>query len=272
MRRLTSSFGISAALVTVAAVMTAGMASAVAAKQRVRIVSATDSAILGDRITIKAKVASPAQARKMQLQTQTKRYTGESEWTRVSGHKVKGKARQVFTPVVSQATTQRFRVVAKYASGSTVASKPVTIAVWSWTPLSAIPDYYKTSGIIDGDPYTPSFGMNGQQYLGWRTYGPYKSWEQRYTTGRECTSLRGDFGIQDDSDDGSSAQIRISNADTGALLYQSPTLTPGMIVHADVPLPAPFRVSIQAVDTSAEGIDAFPGIGSPELLCRSLTS
>ena len=232
------------------------------------IVSAPANAVLGQRISISVKVASPSQARTVQLQTRTQDIFGNARWTRVSAKRVKGKTRHVFRPVVNQADSQRFRAVATYTVGPAVASRPVSVKVWSWTALSVIPDYYKTNGVSDSAML--NFGMNGTQYLGWYTYGSYGSWEERFTPGRHCKRFRGDFGIQDSSDDASSAEFRITNVDTGALLYQSPTLAPGMIAHADFALPTPYRISIQATDTSVAELNAYPAIGAPELLCRNL--
>ncbi|HET7691119.1 MAG TPA: hypothetical protein VFK41_12090 [Nocardioidaceae bacterium] len=170
--------------------------------------------------------------------------------------------------MINQADAQRFRAVVSYRNGRVVASRARTINVWSWTPLSSFPDYYKTNGI--NDFAISNFGMNGTQYIGWFTIGTYGTWEERLTVGRHCTRMRGDFGVQDKSADGSSGAFLVTNVDTGAVLYQSPALTPGMVARADFPMPSPYRISIQATDTSLEELVSYPAIGSPELLCRNL--
>ena len=139
--------------------------------------------------------------------------------------------------------------------------------VWSWTPLSKMPSYYATNG-INGFAYT-NFGMAGTQYLGWYTFGTYGTWEARYTTGRHCKSLRGDFGINDKSADGSAGHFSVLNVDDDSTLYESPALSPGAVKAAQVSLPSPYRISIQARSASPDA-PAYPAIGSPELLCIDL--
>jgi hypothetical protein len=250
-------------------VLTAPVASA-ATVRSVTVLAAPKSATLGNRVAITVKVASPAQARTVQLQTLTKDIYGNLSWSKVGAQHVNGVAKHTFKPVLNQANRQRFRAVAAYKSGRPVASKAVGVTVWSWTPLSKIPAYYATNG-INGYEYS-NFAMAGNQYLGWFTYGSYGMWEERYTTGRHCKALRGDLGVTDNSADGSTAQFTVANIDTGATLYQSPSLSPGAVTKVTLALPMPYRISIQARNTSTNGQVAYPAIGVPELLCTGLTS
>ena len=251
----------------VAAVIPPASATTVRA---VTIVSASKSAVLGDRVAVTVKVASPTRARSVQLQTLTKDIYGNSSWSRISTQQVSGTARHTFRPVLNQANRERFRAVATYKTGKRVASKPVGVAVWSWTPLAKLPAYYTTNG-VNSYEYS-NFGMAGNQYLGWFTYGSYGMWEARYTSGRHCKALRGDFGVNDKSADGATVQLDIVNVDSGELLYRSPTLSPGMVAKATVALPSPYRISIRARNTSADGVLGYPAIGDPQLLCTGLTS
>ena len=233
-----------------------------------RISDAPRNVTLGDRIRVTVKVGSPARARGVQLERRTTDIYGNTTWSRVSRQRVDGRAKHTFKPVAAQLDRERFRAVTTYKSGGRTASKRRTVRVWSWTPLSKLPSYYKTNG-VNGYEYT-NFGMAGNQHLGWFTYGSYGAWEGRYTTGRHCKALRGDFGLNDKSADGSGGQFTIVNVDDGSTLYQSPVVHPGGVVSAQVRFPLPYRISIQARTTPADGPLALPAIGSPELLCIDL--
>jgi hypothetical protein len=236
--------------------------------QETRIADAPQNVILGDRIRVTVKVGAPTRARVVQLQRRTTDIYGNTTWSKVSRQRVNGIAKQTFKPVATELDRERLRAVTTYKSGGRATSRSSTVRVWSWTPLSKLPAYYKTNG-INGLGYS-NFGMAGTQYLGWFTFGNYGAWEDRYTTGRHCKTLRGDFGLNDKSADGSGGDFSIVNVDDGATLYQSPVVHPGAIVSAQVRLPLPYRISIQARTTPADGAPALPAIGSPELLCIDL--
>lgn len=236
----------------------------------VRVVSHPAEALSGNRISVTVRVTDASHARVVRLQTQTKDIFGNTTWTNVAARRVKGTSRHTFRPVVDQVDRQRFRSVAKYSTGKVVESRAFGVTVWSWTPLSKFDAYYATNG-INGYAYS-SFAMAGNQYLGWYTFGSYGMWEMRYTPGRHCKRFRGDFGVMDRSADGSAAQFTIASMDTGSVLYQSPTVTPGVIAKADFDLATPYRLSIQARNTSRSGVLSYPAVGDPQLLCTGLTS
>ena len=127
--------------------------------------------------------------------------------------------------------------------------------------------YYATSGVWT---FGVGFAISGTQYNGWSTYGrSYPSWEGRFTLGRHCRAFRGVMGVTDTSADGSSVTIALVADDTNTV-YQSPSLTPGMSHPFQVDLPSPYRLSIQAKNTSPEGVRVSPAIGTPEVLCTGL--
>jgi hypothetical protein len=157
--------------------------------------------------------------------------------------------------------------VVTYRTGKPVISKPVSIRVWRWISLLDYDSYYKTGGVADN--IYQQFGINGTQYKGWFTFGSYGSWEARYTPGRNCKAFRADLGVNDESADGSSGII-ILVTDEGQVIYQSGTLAPGMVETVEVPMALPYRVSVQAANTSADGLLSYPVMGDPAFLCTGV--
>lgn len=265
---------IGTALAAVAVALALGAAEVPSASatttQTVRVVAHPAEAVSGSRIKVAVRVTDASRARVVRLQTQTKDIFGNPSWINVAAQRVNGTSRHTLRAVVDQTDRQRFRAVAKYSTGKVVESRAFGVTVWTWTPLSKFSAYYATNG-INGYSYS-SFAMAGNQYLGWYTSGSYGMWEMRYTPGRHCKRFRGNFGVMDKSVDGSSAQFTIASMDTGIVLYQSPTVTPGVIAKADFDLATPYRLSIQAKNTSPSGVLSYPAIGDPELLCTGLPS
>ena len=54
------------------------------------------------------------------------------------------------------------------------------------------------------------------------------------------------------------------------VVYESPQLTPGMDLRIEQPLAAPYRLGLQWLDTSPDGVDGWPGIAEPALLCTGI--
>lgn len=227
---------------------------------RVRV---PDSVIEGERFKVVVKLARPAAAKQVTLERQDLDVLGNKEWTVLKSAGAKGLAKHVFKVFAEESSTGRFRAVATYRDTKPETSKPARAVVWRWTYLYAFPSYYRTTGVYDA--ILDSFAMNGTQYNGWNTYGDQPSWEERFTLGRHCKAIRGDFGVTDSSDDGTSATISLAGDDSPA--FTSGALSPGMVQKAEVKLDLPYRLSIQAVETSASDLRVYPAIGSPELLC-----
>ena len=222
----------------------------------------------GDVVPVTVKVGAASAARKVQLQElQTPTYPAVPTWVTIDSQRVRERRTHTFQVVPTLENQERYRALVTYRKDSPVHSKPVTLTVWRWIPLVSYDAYYSTPGILAG-PYW-SFAMNGAEYQGWQTYGDLASWENRYTPGRHCKELAGDLGVQDTSDDGSSATIAVADED-GAVLYQSGALTPGMVERMELPLDLPYRFAIRATDTSPEGVHSLPAIGDPELLCTGV--
>ena len=267
-RRFVHAITVVASLLSLVGAVAGVPAASATTTRRVSVSAAHANVTLGERAVLTVTLSPVAGARTVQIQTLTKDIFGNTSWTRVSAQHVSGVAKHVFKPVVDHADQQRFRAVVSYTTGPSAVSKSLGITVWSWTPLWGFSSYYATNGIFDSRYLT--FAMAGNQYVGWYTYGTYGMWEKRYTSGRHCKTFRGDFGVTDSSADGSTGQFDIVSVDTGDTLYTSPALSPGAVVTAKFALPTPYRISIQARNTSPDGLVSYPAIGDPELLCTGL--
>jgi hypothetical protein len=230
---------------------------------RVRV---PDSVIEGERFKAVVRLDRPAAAQLITLQRQDTDILGNKEWTELKSVRAKGQAKHVFKVFAEETSTGRFRATVTFRDDKPERSKPSRATVWRWTYLYAFDSYYATTGVW-GD-ILDRFAMNGTQYNGWHTYGDQPSWEERFTVGRHCKAIRGDLGVTDDSEDGTSALIALAADDTSVFI--SGTLTPGMVQRAEVKLNLPYRLSIQAGRTSTDDLSVYPAIGSPELLCTGI--
>ena len=231
------------------------------------VLVAPDSVTEGDRFTVSVRIAKATTARRVQLEQLTTDLLGNRKWEAEKAARVAGHRKRTFKLIATEASSGTYRARVTYRDGSTVVSRPSRTTVWQWRPLWDFDQYYATSGVWT---YNSSFAINGTQYRGWSAYvGSYPSWEGRFTLGRHCRALRGVMGVTDTSADGSSVTIALVADDTNAV-YQSPSLTPGMSHTFQVDLPLPYRLSIQAKNTSPEGVRVYPAIGTPEVLCTGL--
>lgn len=228
----------------------------------------------GDVIRVTATVRASRRARRAVLQRARRDLFGTVQWDNVASRKVKGKGKKrkvVFRTTVTDENQARYRVAVTYKKRKTpVLSKQVRVQVWRWIPLHEYGAYYTTGG-TNGAYAVGTMTLNGQAYKGWGTYtySRLRSWEDRFTPGRNCRSFRGMAGVTDLSDDGASGEI-ILKADE-QVVWESPTLTPGMVVEFEVPLdPKPYRFAILAANTSEPDSKAWPAIGDPAFLCTGV--
>lgn len=240
-------------------------AAAATFKRMVTVAPSRHQVVEGDRYTVMARIASPRNAKRLTLQQWTVPAYGTPTWESVRSVAVNGRSRVTFRRVATGLNSERFRARVTYSLGEPAVSQPVTVKVWRWIPLSNYPPYYATSGAIFGETT-----LNGQRYKGWgaATYSHVGAWEARFTAGRHCKAFQGVLGVADISADGSSGSISLA-ADEQTI-YTSATLTPGMDVRVKLPLSLPYRFGIQAYDTSPDGVEAWPVIGDPELLCTGI--
>ncbi|WP_210651001.1 hypothetical protein [Nocardioides sp. SYSU D00065] len=163
---------------------------------------------------------------------------------------------------------ETLRALLQPKSGRSFTSKPVSVNVWHWYPLTAFDSYYATEGVADYDGN--QFEMSGRTYISsWSTYGMARSWESRYTLGRNCTEMRGTFGVTDRSADGSSATVQVL-AEGVEPIYISPELTPGVVDTEHTLLSSPYRISILGTNTSPDKVLAYPAAGDLQFLCHGL--
>jgi len=219
----------------------------------------------GDRVTLTARIKSPATARRATLLRREVSVFGDASWKPAKSVKVRGQSKVAFGIVAAGPNADRYRVSVTYAGQrAAVTSKPISLIVWSWIALADYRAYYSTSGVGNYQ-----VEINGQQYAGWGALSRSGSWEARFTPGRKCKAFSGVLGLHDTSDDGSSGRIGFTADDTR--IYDSPSLTPGMDMRVEVPLATPYRFGIQLLDTSPEGLNGRPVIGDPALLCTGVS-
>lgn len=259
-------WALAAVLMSAGATYSADAVTSSAAVRTVEVVKKPRNVTLGARFAVTVRVGAVRQARRVKIQAQTEDLYGNTQWTTVRARKVNGQARHRFKLVATEPNAQRFRSVVRYRDGKSVTSRPFTVTVWQWIDLARFDAYYETAGIMHYQ--SSQFPMNGDQYLGWYTYQDRGMWESRYTSGRNCKAFRGAFGVTDHSADGSSGRFTLLADDE--VVFESPTLVPGMVKVARIDLAKPFRFAVQARNTSPEGVLAWPAIGAPQFLCSGL--
>lgn len=233
-----------------------------AAGQSVRVVKTPADVTEGDRFPVVVRVESARRAKNVRLELATgEDYAGRTVWDTAAKRKVRAKTRQKFTLVAGALNPLKLRAITSYKNGRLARSKTVRIVNWRWFDLARFPAYYSTAGTYPYDFRT--FLMNGSAYRGWWVSGG-SSWESRHTPGRNCRAFRGVVGVEDKSQDGSSAEITLL-ADEAAVVYRSPTLSPGATHPIETQLARPYRFSVQARLTSTGY--SYPAIGAPQLLC-----
>jgi hypothetical protein len=228
-------------------------------------VTAPANKVEGDRFKVTVRIGAARKATTLSLQKQVENIYRQLEWSTVRTLKTAGRARVQVPSVADELSKDRFRAVVRYTDGRSVMSKPAAVTVWHWYDLHRFPEYYETDGVLNSDLF--SFAMNGDEWIGWYTYGAHEMWEARYTPGRNCKAFRGVAGVQDQSSDGSTGEITLV-ADETEIVYTSPELSPGMVAPFEISLDRPYRFAIQARDTSPEGAYAAPAIGAAQFLCH----
>jgi hypothetical protein len=262
-----SSWALAAVLLMIAGLVApTGAVASSAAVRVVEVVKKPRQVTLGARFSVTVRVGAAREASRLRIETQTEDVYGNKQWTAVKVRRVNTQSRHTLKLVATEPNVQRYRATVRYRDGKTVAAKPFAVTVWQWVDLSRFDAYYATAGISDHQ-YS-QFPMNGDQHIGWYTYLDHGMWEARYTTGRKCTAFRGTFGMTDHSADGSSGRFTLL-AD-GEVVYDSPTLVPGVVATPRVSLAKPYRFAIQARNTSTDGVLAWPAIGGPQFLCTGL--
>ena len=249
--------------------MTQSAASAATDRPRVTVSGGASTVVEGDVIRVVAKVPAARTAKRVTLERLAMPVyegLGSPTWEIVKSSAVRGRARIKFKSIAQQPNLERLRVRVQYRDHRrAIVSKPVRIEVWSWVQLREFPAYQETLGAG-----TAELPIAGRTYTAWGAiYGSsLRSWESRYTPGRNCKVFRGVAGLVDTSADGSTGTIQLFADEAPA--WTSPALTPGAAVPFEVSLNLPYRFALLATNTSAATVKAFPAIGDPELLCTGL--
>ncbi len=251
-------------LAALPAISEAGESSQRPRKPRVSL-SAPSSVVEGDRFTVVVKIGRDEGAKVVQLEQQVSVH-GNVSWQTVGKARVKKKKKYQFRAVGGEADTVVLRARVVYSKGRPATSDPLTTSVWHWLTLGSFDPYSHTTGVNDNG--ITAFTLNGLSLRGWFTTGSAKSWESRFTLGRHCQAMRGLAGVRDDSADGSSAQVRLLADDV--LVFASSTLSPGTSQQFQVALATPFRLAVQASNTSLTPVTVYPAIANPQLLCTGL--
>lgn len=218
----------------------------------------------GDRLALTVRVPRASTATRVTLERFGYDAVYQLGWQPVGSRKAATTTR--FKVTVTDKDKASYRAVVRYRNAAkAVVSKPIAVKVWRWVPLKDITRYYTTNGTGVG-----TASLSGQTYNAWGTYTFARpgSYEDRFTPGRNCKSFKGLAGVTDLSDDGSSGTVAVYADD--ALVWQSPSLTPGMTVPFEVPIALPYRLGLIASNTSATGVKAYAAIGDPVLLCTNL--
>src|SRR5690606_23555237 len=121
-------------------------------------------------------------------------------------------------------------------NGRSKSSKAVAVKVWRWIPLREFSSYQETS--LTG---TSEQSIAGRRMPAWgaRYMVSGRSWESRYTSGRNCKAFRGIAGLGDASADGTTGTTSLFADDQA--LWMSPVLTPGAAHPFEVPMNRPYR-------------------------------
>lgn len=219
----------------------------------------------GDRLTLRVRVPRSGLAKKVVLQERTTDVFGDTRWEDAA--KRRARSRVTFVETVTATNTAAYRVAVTYRGRTNpVVSRAASVRVWRWIPLREFAPYFQTSqaGYSEAD-------LNGMRYEVWGPLYTYsaRTWEARVTPGRNCTRFRATLGLADTSDDGSTGSIAFTT-DESATVYQSPALTPGTTVPVELALPAPYRFGMQAANTSADDVKAFPMVGNGAFYCTGI--
>lgn len=227
--------------------------------------ASADEVTEGDRLTLRVRVPRARLAKKVVLQTRTTNVFGDAEWE--DAGRRPARSRVTFVDTVTATNTAVYRVAVTYRGRvKPVMSRATSVEVWRWVPLQEFAPYFQTSQATYGETE-----INGVRYEVWGGLYSHttRSWEARVTPGRHCTRFRATLGLADTSDDGSTGTIAFTT-DENAVVYQSPVLTPGTTAPVELVLASPYRFGMQAANTSAEKVKAFPMVGNGAFYCTGI--
>jgi hypothetical protein len=116
----------------------------------------------GDRVTLAARIKSPAKAARVTLLERQVSTWGEVSWEPAKSVRVRGRGKVTFGIVATGPNNDLYRASVRYVGKrAAVVSKPVAVTVWRWIPLGDYDPYYSTSGVGDGQ-----VDINVRRYTG----------------------------------------------------------------------------------------------------------
>jgi hypothetical protein len=228
---------------------------------RVTVKASTHQVVVGKKLTLQGHVRPGAAAAGTALVVQEKFKPG-AKWKPA---KTKAKVSQGGTYKATIKPTTAFihayRVLMPATKSHAKGVSPtVKVTVYAW------------SSLVDQDSANDTrmeFGtahINGKTYPDsvWNDYGDVGMIE--FNVNRDCTALRGTFGLSDDSTTGGQGEVSVE-AD-GTSVY-SKTFDVGQSVVKKIKLdPAPLKLRLEAHNTSTvDGTAGWGAFGAPQVLC-----
>jgi hypothetical protein len=228
---------------------------------RVTIRSNTEQVVAGHKIVLTGHVRPIAAAAGQRVRLQEK-FKPTAPWKTRNSAKVTriGTYRLVTRPTTG--FTHRYRVlmpaVAHHQRG---VSPIVKVKVYAWSPL------IEQASVNNDHMGFGSVNINGTTYdesvaLAYDTSGSIE-----FNVNRDCTRLRGTFGLSDDSTAGGQGELSVA-ADDGAPVYTK-TFEVGQSETTGLAFAtAPLKLRLETHSTStAVGTAGLGAFGSPEVLC-----
>jgi hypothetical protein len=228
---------------------------------RVTIRSSTDRVVAGHKVVLTGHVRPVAAAAGQRVWLQEK-FKPTAPWKTRGSAKVTRTGTYQLVTKPTTAFTHRYRVLMPAVGHHRKGISPtVKVKVYAWSRLTE-----QTN--VNNDSF--SFGstnINGTTYdqsvyLAYDTSGSIE-----FNVNRDCTSLRGTFGLSDNSTAGGQGELSVA-ADDGAPVY-SQTFDVGRSETKRLTFAtAPLKLRLETHSTStAVGTVGRGAFGSPEVLC-----
>jgi hypothetical protein len=224
----------------------------------VSVKASTTTLDVGQQVTFTGKVrpAGPAAGSKVTLQ---ERFQPGARWRDIAKARINRHGRYSVSDTAHRNTTHSYRIVMpktkKHGRG---VSKTTKVAVYDWTPLSAIGGV-NPSGMSVGPVDINGTTYDDSVYSYW--HGNTSSIE--FNLDHNCDKLRSTFGINDNSS--TSGQAEVGVLSDGTSVYDK-SFDLGQSEKKTVALDRPLKLKLIATDTStapaAFGLGAFGDIAA----------
>lgn len=258
-RRL-SCLALVASVALSAAVLPLG--SAAAAKPPVRTTVSHQQVDEGQTVTVTTRIRAPRLAKRVRLERWVPRPLGGGSWQQAASTRVKGRATVRFRVVASTHNHERFRSRVSYRKAPARTSRPASVVVWRWVPLVHFAPVGATGH--------PSFGpvdVAGVRSDGWGATFTAGSVSAAFGLAGRCSTVRGGFGIDDESAAGASgyATARLDGRQT----WTSPVVGTGQLVPFGLDVTGVQSLAF-ALTSSTPTVDTHPVLQDTTLRCTGL--